>query len=135
MWANAYGSLSEYASYITNELSTTIKYPSLSTALTHTSANLPAGTYKIIVKFSWRVDASNRAFYATVKLNGSPIMTFTKFTTVTAPLSGSVNDFYDNFVITALTGVNTIAVQYCVNSNGSGTAFISDIQIGLYRIQ
>jgi len=99
------------------------------TKVTLTTADLPAGTYRIFASWTWSHSVATSDMRADITLNGTPLGTRSTVqieVSDTTTIRSDSRVFYSN-----LSGVNTILLRYW---NEAGSTTISDATIELIRV-
>lgn len=134
--SNPFGSVYKYAEFPA-EQSTTVTYPTMVAAATYNTGVIAAGDYRVSVYFNWRTSNSNRAFTAEVIVDGTTkILDVAVFTNIMAVAVPNVQESYCGFKesVTLTAAAHTVEVRFAKASSGTGTVWISNIRIELFRI-
>lgn len=112
--------------YATSEGESSTTSSSYQQKLKMTTSNLSAGTY--MIQYSWEFDGDNEHGFSRVELNDTTELNVDRY-------DSSLIDYMmiSGFAIEALSGVNTIDIDFRANSGGD-TMLIRRARIALWRI-
>lgn len=121
---NVYGSEYRFIKSYNEQSTTSNQYQ---TALTLSVDGLPKGNYKIVASHRYGITVTNNEYYSRLLINGQPLGN-----EFIVRENRNVNRKFNQFMfIETLDGDVTIDLQY---RRGSGTAYISDMIIEIYRV-